>query len=332
MTGKRRIPLAALVVALAAAGCGQATDTSSAPADAAPDAKNLTIGVSNLGKNFPFPAAIVGGIDEKAKELGVKLVQVDAQGTAEKQANDVQDLIGQKPSGVLLLPVDSGVATGLADQLKTAGIPTVAVASQVGDPAGRKIEDVYPGLVALVTQAEVKAGRIAGELAVEALPSGGKVAIVEGTAGFAEVKTRSAEFLAPAQAKGVDLTVVARQPGDWVPDKAQSACQNILAAHPDVALIYNQSDDMAVGCSKAVKAAGSKAKVIGVGGSKLGVEGVSGGDIYGTVCYKPKDMGALALQVLYDQLTGAKKRDAEFVTYDTPGITKANVADCAPQW
>ncbi|GAA1550614.1 ribose ABC transporter substrate-binding protein RbsB [Kribbella sancticallisti] len=329
----KRIPLVALVVALAAAGCGQATDTSAgSAAEAAPDAKNLTIGVSNLGKNFPFPAAIVGGIDEKAEELGVKLVQVDAQGAAEKQANDVQDLIGQKPSGVLLLPVDSGVATGLADQLKTAGIPTVAVASQVGDPATRKIEDVYPGLVALVTQAEVKAGRIAGELALAALPSGGKVAIVEGTAGFAEVKTRSAEFLAPAQDKGVTFTVVARQPGDWVPDKAQSACQNILAAHPDVALIYNQSDDMAVGCSKAVKAAGSKAKVVGVGGSKLGVEGVSSGDIYGTVCYKPKDLGALALQVMYDQLTGAKKRDAEFVTYDTPGITKANVADCAPQW
>jgi ABC-type sugar transport system substrate-binding protein len=321
--------VATTAAAVLLAGCGQASEPGAATA---PSGDDLTVGVSNLGKNYPFPAAIVQGIDAKAKELGVKVVEVDAQGTAEKQANDVQDLIGQKPDGVLLLPVDSGVATGLVDQLKGAGITTVAVASQVGDPKTRSIEDVYPGLTALVTQAETKAGRIAGDLALAAMPQGGAVAIVEGAAGFAEVRTRSAEFLEPAKAKGVTLTVVARQPGDWVPDKAQSACQNILAAHPDVALIYNQSDDMAVGCAKAVKQAGSKAKVIGVGGSKLGIDGVRTGEIYGTVCYKPKDMGALALEVLHDQLTGEKKREGEFVSYDTPGITQANVADCTPQW
>lgn len=316
--------------ALLLSACGQADTGDGAGSTANKD--DLTVGVSNLGLSFPFPAAIGNGIKDKAKELGVTVTELDAQGKAEKQSTDVQDLVGQKPDSVLLLPVDSGVASGLVDQLKGAGIPTVAVASQVGDPKTRKIDDVYPGLVALVTQAEVEAGKKAGELALKAVPNGGKIAVIEGAAGFAEVALRFQDFLVPAKQAGVTFDVVARQPGDWVPDKAQSACQNMLAGNPDIKLFYAQSDDMAVGCAKAVKAAASKAVVVGIGGSKLGVDAVKSGEVFGTVCYKPHDMGGLAMQVLYDNLTGAKKSAAEFVTYETPAISKDNVADCSPQW
>ncbi|MFF5265076.1 sugar ABC transporter substrate-binding protein [Actinomadura viridis] len=331
----RKQALAAMTAALAAvtlaAGCGQAEQGGGSP-DAAAKTKNLTVGVSTLGLSFPFPAAISKGIKAEAARLGVKIVEVDAQGKAEKQSSDVQDLAGQRPDGVLLLPVDSGVATGMVDQLKNAGIPTVAVASQVGDPKTRKLDDVYPGLAALVTQDEYAAGRKAGELAVKAVPKGGPIAVVEGAAGFAEVELRFRDFLAPAKAAGITYDVVTRQPGDWVPDKAQAACQNMLAAHPDVKLFYAESDDMGVGCAKAVKAAGSKAAVIGIGGSKLGTDAVKSGELYGTVCFKPEDLGKRAMQVLHEQLTGAKKYDAQFVTYDTPSITKDNVGDCQPQW
>lgn len=322
--------LAGAAATLLLAGCGRADSGESS--DEPVDAEDMTIGVSNLGLSFPFPASIGEGIKAKADELGVEIIELDAQGKAEKQATDVQDLIGQQPDGVLLLPVDSGVATGLVDQLESAGIPTVAVASQVGDPETREIDDVYPGLVALVTQAEVEAGRMAGELAVEAVPEGGDIAVVEGAAGFAEVELRYEEFLTPAEEAGVTFNVVAQQPGDWLPATAQSACQNMLASNPGIKLFYAESDDMAVGCAKAVDAAGSDAVVIGVGGSELGIDAVKSGEVYGTVCYKPKDMGELAMQVLYDDLTGAEEYDAEFITYDTPAITKQNVDECQPQW
>ncbi|QFG26190.1 sugar ABC transporter substrate-binding protein [Actinomadura sp. WMMB 499] len=318
---------AALAMAALAAGCGQAGES-----EAAADKGELTVGVSTLGQSFPFPAAVTKGIKAEAERLGVEIIEVDAQGQAQKQSSDIQDLIGQAPDGVLLLPVDSGVAAGMADNLKRADIPTVAVASQVGDPKSRDLTDVYPGLVALATQDEYAAGRTAGELALEVLPDGGEIAVVEGAAGFAETHQRYRDFEKPAEEKGVELKVVARQPGDWLPEKAQSACQNMLAAHPGVELFYAESDDMGVGCAKAVEAAGSDAAVIGVGGSKLGIDGVKSGDLYGTVCYKPEDLGARAMKVLHEQLTGAKKYDAEFVTYETPAITEDNVGECAPQW
>jgi ribose transport system substrate-binding protein len=333
-TPMRKNPLviaAAASLLLTLSACGQA-GTPDEKGDTGSAAQDFTVGVSNLGLSFPFPSSIGDGIKSKADELGVKVVQLDAQGETEKQANDVQDLIGQKPDGVLLLPVDSGVATGLVDQLAAAGIPTIAVASQVGDPTERELEDVYPSLDALVTQQELNSGATAGELALQAFPEGGKMAVVEGAAGFAEVELRFAKFLDPAKAAGVTFDVVAKQPGDWTTEASQSACQNMLAANPDIDLFYAESDDMGVGCAEAVKSAGSKAKVIGIGGAKLGIDGVTAGTLYGTVCYKPFDLGELAMQTMYDRLTGADTTKAEFVTYETPAITADNVADCDPQW
>ncbi|MER7504480.1 sugar ABC transporter substrate-binding protein [Nonomuraea pusilla] len=331
---KKALLVAAALVAGATA-CGS-TGGSTGAADGGNGSggggKQYTVGVSNLGLSFPFPAAIGKGIKEEADRLGVKIVELDAQGKADKQSNDIQDLIAQQPDGVLMLPVDSGVAQGLADRLKASNVPTVAVASQVGDPKTRRLKDVYPGLVALVTQDEYAAGGKAGEIAASVLPGGGKLAVVEGAAGFAEVVNRFQEFPRSAAAKGATFEVVARQPGDWVQDKAQSACQNMLSSSPDTQLFYAESDDMAVGCAKAVTAAGSKAKIVGIGGSKLGIDAVTSGAIAGTVCYKPEDLGKLALDTLYKHLTGEKKLDAAFVTYDTPAITKDNVAECAPQW
>lgn len=329
---------AAVALLSLAAACGGSAENVSSD-DATPSgqrpssdsAEVKTIGVSNLGLSFPFPASISKGIKQAAEEKGVEIVELDAQAKADKQTADVQDLVNRKPDGVLLLPVDSGIATSMADMLEQAGIPTVAVASAVGDK-NRKPEDVYPSLVALVTQAEVEAGAKAGEIALQKLPEGGKMAVVEGAAGFAEVQSRFADFLKPAEAAGVKFDVVARQPGDWVPDKAQAACENMLASQPDIALFYAQSDDMAVGCAKAVKAAGKQAIVVGIGGSKLGIDAIKAGEIQGTVCYKPVDMGVLAFNTLYESLTGEKPLSAEFVTYETPAITEENVADCTPQW
>lgn len=88
---------AALVAA--GAGCG-ASDPSGAEEGgeqaAAKAPKELTIGVSNLGLSFPFPASIGRGIQDEAKKLGVEIVQLDAKGKTSKQANDMQDLIARE--------------------------------------------------------------------------------------------------------------------------------------------------------------------------------------------------------------------------------------------
>jgi ribose transport system substrate-binding protein len=292
-------------------------------------------GLSSVGLSFPFAAAIAKGFQDAAKKAGVTAVVLDAQNGVQKQANDIQDLIAQKVKGIVIMPLDSVVAQRWVDQISAAGIPVASVGSEIGDPKTRPIRDVYPKLVALVTQDEVAAGNAAGELALKLLPKDqtAKIAIIEGQAGFPEVQQRKQGFIETLDKAGAKYQIVASQPGDWTSEKAQAACQNILSAHPDVNLFYNESDDMVVGCGLAVSSAGSKAKLIGVGGSKLAIAKIKAGLVDGTVCYKPEELGALAFNAVYEAANGKIKKDEhKFVTYHTPGVTKANINECVGQW
>jgi ribose transport system substrate-binding protein len=300
------------------------------PAHAAP----MSFGLSSVGLSYPFAAAIAKGFQEAAAKAGANAVILDAQGRVQKQANDIDDLISQKVDGIALMPLDSVVAQSWVDRASAAGIAVVAVGSQIGDPNKRALQDVYPKLVALVTQDEVAAGREAGQLAARILPRDrtANIAVIEGAPGFAEVLQRAAGFRQGLEASHVSYRIVASQPGDWTAEKADVTCLNILAAHPDIDLFFNEADDMAVGCAHAARAAGSHARLVGIGGSRLAVVSIKAGRVDGTVCYKPEDLGALAFTALYENATGGKPRHADFVTYRTPGVSRSEISQCTAQW
>jgi ribose transport system substrate-binding protein len=85
---------------------------------------------------------------------------------------------------------------------------------------------------------------------------------------------------------------------------------------------------MVIGCARAVRAAGSKARLIGVGGSKLAIASIKAGAVDGTVCFKPEALGALA----FEALAAKTPTGPRFRTYPIPAVTRANVAACVGQW
>ena len=86
---------------------------------------------------------------------------------------------------------------------------------------------------------------------------------------------------------------------------------------------------MVIGCARAVRAAGSQARLIGVGGSKLAIASIKAGAVDGTVCFKPEALGALAFEALHE---GAGGKGARFRTYPIPAVTRATVGQCVGQW
>lgn len=290
-------------------------------------------GFSSNGLSFPFAAAVAKGFADAAAEAGAEAIVLDAQGDVLKQTNDIDDLLAQGVKGIAIMPNDSAVATAWADKAAAAGVPVVASASMIGDPATRSIDEVYESLAALVTQQEVAAGREVGLLAARLLAGVdvAKIAIIEGAAGYAEVGQRTEGFEAGMTEAGQAYEIVAAQPGDWTAEKGEAACQNILASNPDIDLFFNQADDMVVGCARAVASAGSDALLVGFGGSKLAIAAIQAGEVDGTVCYKPEEIGRISFQVLHDVVNGTP-HDADFVTYPTPGVSIENVDDCVGQW
>jgi ribose transport system substrate-binding protein len=277
------------------------------------------------GLQYPYSAALAKGVQDEGKALGQKILVFDGKGSAETQANLVQDAIAQNVDAVLISPWDTGLAPRWIKQLHAAGIPVAAVHTQVGNQNFNGIpEDEFQ-----LIENEVLTGKYAAQLALKAVSGGGNVAIVDGAAGAAAVPERAKLFKQIMGQHG--FKVVAEQPGDWVPDKGQAACQNMLTAHPDIKLFYAESDDMGVGCASAIGSAGSKAIVIGVGGAKTGINAIKSGKLYGTVCYQPYTEARQATKIMVSSLSGTKP-PKHSMFYSTPVITKANLSQCKPQW
>jgi ribose transport system substrate-binding protein len=318
----------AAAVAVAMTGC---SSESSNAAGSSGGSSQYTIGLANQQESVTFPAAIARGVKDESKKLGMKVVDLDSKGDQATQANQVQDLIAQKVSAILLVPLSPGPAQALADQAAAANIPIATAHGYVG--ADRSVTEPYDKLKFIIDEDEEGAGATAGQMALKALPQGGEVAVITGAAGFVENTTRVDKFTAALQSAGPGkYSVVATQPGNWTKQDGQAACQNILASHPQIGLIYAISDDMAVGCAAAVQGAGSHAKIVGVGGSQSGIAAIKSGQLYGTVCDKPYEEGVKATQMLHDVLTGKLTGPPKTTFYSTPGVTKDNVASCTPQW
>ena len=321
--------LACVAVALSACNSEQTSSQSTGQPGAA--TKSYTFGLANQQESVTFPAALAKGAKAKAAELGVKIVDLDSQGDQAKQASQVQDLIAQNVDAIVLVPLSPGPAQALVDQAAAAGIPIGTAHGYVG--ANQDVNTPYAKLKFVIDENELGAGATAGAMAIKALPTGGKVAVITGSAGFVENTTRVTKFKEALAAAGPGkFSIIATQPGDWTKERGQAACQNILAANADVGLFYALSDDMAVGCATAVKSAGSTAKIIGLGGSAAGIAAIKSGAMYGTVCYKPFDEGAMAVQTMYDAVTGKLTGAPKTSFYDSPAIAADNVDSCTPQW
>jgi ribose transport system substrate-binding protein len=301
----------------------------------AAEAKQLTFGYVPASLEYPYNVSTAQGFTEAAAAAGVKTIVLDPRGSVEKQGNSLDDLISQKVDAVGFLPLDSVVAESFVDKLNAAKIPVVAIALQVGDSAKRKLADPYPGLSALVATDNYKAGYVSGEMAAGLLPKDhvSKIGIVMGDPAYTIVKLDTEGFRAALDKAGAKYQIVAEQPTNWTPDQGEAVCQNFLTAHPDMDLIFSQADDMAIGCSRAISAASSKVRLIATGGgSKLGHDAILAGEMYGSVCTRPKLLGTLMFKAMYEAVTKPDTPKARFISYDMPQITKAKIEDCPEQW
>ncbi len=306
------------------------------PAPATTPPQDITVAIENgFGAQFPYVNAVMDGVKDKAKELGVEIVaELDGKFDPQTEAANVQNIIALQPDGVIMEPASGAQAPALIDDMTAAGIKVVATHGAGSTEQVLQFPDfVLPNLTAMAYVVERDAASNAAEIVAEAAPNGGKVGEVTVPPGAPESKPRDEAFTEKLAELGSQWEIVGRQSGEASPEGAEKACAGMLAANPDIVAFYVQADLMAAGCVKAVQAAGSDAKVVGMGGSGQGIDLIKSGDMYGTICYKPYDQGYLGMQALYDAIVaGPNAKTAQAIVIPTPGITAANLADCEPQY
>jgi inositol transport system substrate-binding protein len=113
------------------------------------------IGVSLSAFEHQFLVKIRQAMEEKAKELGVQIQFVEAQGDIGKQLNQIQTFISQGMDAIIVNPVDTTASPKMTKFATDAKMPLVYVNLQ---PA----EETLPHGVAYVGSPEVTSGKLQG--------------------------------------------------------------------------------------------------------------------------------------------------------------------------
>ncbi|PRX96272.1 sugar ABC transporter substrate-binding protein [Allonocardiopsis opalescens] len=211
--------------ALLAAGCGTTADTAAEGGEGSGE-----VGVVLPMLTSPFWQAYNGYVPTMAEEEGVAaLPTVNSNNDPAQQITDMNNLLNQGVSGLVVSPLDSAAIVAGLNQAERRGVPVVAV-------------DVAPeeGTVAMIVRANNRAyGEEACRYIGEQVGSG-EVVQIQGDLSSVNGRERSDAFeeCVAADYPGIEVLNI---PAEWQGDLAASQLDGLLNAHPDVAAIYMQA-------------------------------------------------------------------------------------------
>jgi len=265
-----------------------------------------TIGVSLPQDDNPFYIAMLKGIRARADQLGYDVITVSSQEDKARQINGVQDMIARGVKGILISPIDAVGVNAAYDAAATAKVPIISVARA----------STSPNQLLHVAMDEKQIGRDIGAYIASAIGGKGKVAILAGPPGSPTFKNLS-DGLKESFAKNAGIRVVLDQFGALTRERGLKLAEDALVANPDLAAIYAANDDVALGASQAVVAAGKKGKVLvtGMNGVPPALRAVQDGSLAMTVELNPVQWGQLGVDVLAGYLKGEKFKQQVFIKH-----------------
>ncbi|MBC5647968.1 sugar ABC transporter substrate-binding protein [Christensenella tenuis] len=273
----------------------QSTEASAAASAAEPAAGGaIKIGVSVADQSNPFYIEILDGM-ESAVQGDDQLIVMDAGFDAAKQITDIEDMIQQGVSVMMIDPVDSNGIQASLNACKAAGIPVVCYNSPVDDAS--LVEST-------VATDNFMAGQLIGEALGEALEGKGKVVML--TYNVAQVCADRANGFKDALSQYPDIEIVEEQEIQPGVDTAMPVMENMLQAYPDLTGVFALNDPSAIGCAAAVDSAGKldQIKIVGVDGSEDGIAAIKEGKMFASASQDPVEIGKQSIEVAYKVIAG----------------------------
>ncbi len=291
--------IAAASFALAACGgdSGSESSTAAASADSSGvSAKKIAYAPYGLPTYF---RSVQRGVHDQAKELGWEVKDYPGKNTVESQLTALENALTDQPDALVIGPIDKKALLPILKRFNDAKIPVIAVGNDVDDPSRRAS---YVGTL------YEESGRLKGEWICNNVEPGGKVVTVFGIRGLAFTEDNRAGGLpVMEQCDNVGKVVEGPYAGEFSPDAGLRAAENVLAANPDVSVLWADNDDLALGVIKAVKNAGlsGKVKVTGMEGATPPIlDAVASGDLAYTQALCGRNHGRETVKVAQKVLAG----------------------------
>jgi ribose transport system substrate-binding protein len=245
-----------------------------------------------------YIAGIRDGAVAQGKKSGAEIL-VKGTNDAAGQTNAMLTYIAQKVDAVIVDPIDSNAIVTAVKKANAAGIPVVAVQSNVN---GGKAATFIAG-------SETIAGR---EMAKDAINFCKKhnpceIGIIEGIRADQSGAEENRAFLATIKPHK-NIKVVGNGETQYDPAKALNLATNLLTAHPGIDYLYAWWDPGGAAAVQAIKAKGKLGK-IGVAsqnGDCIQLGHVLKGDATVTAAFFPSIIGGGGVTAAVDAINGKK--------------------------
>lgn len=310
-----------LVLGLAA-GCASKpanSNTESGTQTAAEKKVKVAVSINTYNN---FHKVFYKAIEDYAAQNNIELQMVDAQGKAEKQVTDVENLLASKPDAFILLPADANALGVSVDAIKEAGIPLVESSTWTQNDK----YDVFVGAN------DNMVGQIQGQYIAKYLDENPdsklKVGYLRILLGSPLDKARY-QGLMDTLKEYVDagrFEIIGDKDGLATGDYSSSmaAAEDWMQAFPEMNCIIGQNDGTAVAALQAVKGANKTGKVLVIGcdGEDPAISAIKAGEMSMTGLMEPAVWGKTSIETVMGLLNG-KKYDHQILIPPTI-ITKEN--------
>ncbi|MDE0521603.1 MAG: substrate-binding domain-containing protein [Boseongicola sp.] len=236
-----------------------------------PAAKADTMRIAYLSPSFDISDAwervfwsMQGRLEELGVDFEVQQLAVASHVDHAGQLAQVESVIAGGVDYVFLGPTEFEAAIPALRKLKQAGVPTVVYNFTTPH------EDESARAMSYIAFAHYPGGVKSGEWAAEQLGGKGKVLILRGAPGVVSDE-RGGGFLSVVE-QHPDIEVVMGPYTDFDRAKAYDAAQNMLAAHPDINLIYGMSTTIGLGAAQVVRQMGKSEEILTMGFGGTGDE------------------------------------------------------------
>lgn len=324
--------LTALCTAALLTGCGrrESSDSSSSAEDTTTAEAETGEGVDieNDSLKVGFAASSMDtndmlwyeGVQEGLADYSNIEVNIfDAEGSAEKQTQQFEEMINQGYNAIIVNAIDTATLSSITTEAENAGIKVVHI--NVGP------DSVHTGGV---ENGSYNVGVAAAEDALEKLDSAKCVAIgppvsmsatVIGVSGFKDTIATNENF-----------EFLEEQAGDWTTENANEIARNLLTKYNnEIDVIFCHNDAMAMGAAQAVEAAGLTGQVLIYGADGLQEacayikEGSMTGTVYTDAVQEGIDAAAIALEAMQSGVIGSTLSETPITMADLIIIDADNV-------
>lgn len=279
------------------------------------------IGISMPESQNSFFNALGKSLVDNLRAAGADPVLLAANGDANEQINNINDLVAQQVDALIVNPLNTeGPAPGVKRAFD-AGIPIFMVARTL-DPKYANWWKTFIGIDF------VHIGTAKGKWVVENTKPG-KVGMLLATSGAVSMMEQERSFRAVVEPAG--YKVVFAQNSPQTRERGLKLTEDALVANPDIMVMYAGSDDLGLGASQAVKAAGREGKVaiLGLNGTPPALAAVHNGEMAMTVLLDAASWGKTVTGTVMDFLR-AKKEPPRFIPLDFEIVTQKNAYEHIP--